>query len=81
MTNKQVINPSNQNFVNLLIFVISPMKVGVTPKVVARKSSRITRGPSWLHDYACIVVMDEPLTWHEAFKIGDVNKWKEATNK
>jgi len=25
--------------------------------------------------------MDEPLTWHEAFKRGDVNKWKEVANK
>jgi hypothetical protein len=81
MTNKQVINPSNQIFVNMLIFVVSPMKVGATPKVLARRSSRITRGPSWLHDYACIVVMDEPLTRHEALKRGNVNKWKEATNK
>ncbi len=36
MTNKQVINPSNQIFVNLLIIVVSPMKAGATPKVLAR---------------------------------------------
>ncbi len=46
MTNKQVINPSNQFFVNLLIliFAISPMKVGATPKVLERISSRIIGG-------------------------------------
>jgi hypothetical protein len=36
LTNKQVINPSNQIFVNLLIIVVSPMKAGATPKVLAR---------------------------------------------
>lgn len=81
MTNKQVINPSNQFFVNLLIFVIAPMNVGATPKILPRRSFKIIGGPSWLHDYACIVVMDEPLTWHEALKRGDVNKWKEVANK
>jgi hypothetical protein len=34
-----------------------------------------------LLDYACVVAMDEPLTWKEAFKRGDMKKWKEVTNE
>jgi hypothetical protein len=40
--------------------VVSPKKVGATPKVPTKNSSKIIGVLDC--DYACIVAMDEPLT-------------------
>jgi hypothetical protein len=47
--------------VDLLLFVVISKKVITTPKVATRRSSRIIKVPSKLVDFACIIVIDEPL--------------------
>jgi hypothetical protein len=50
--------PSSQLFVNLPIFVVSPKKVGATPKVPTKKLFRIIGALDW--DY---LIMHVLLPW------------------
>jgi len=67
--------------VDLPLFAVINKKVITTPKVATRRSSRIIKVPSKLVDFACIIVIDEPLMWQEVFIREDANKWKEITER
>ncbi len=66
--------PSSQLFVNLPIFVVSPKKVGATPKVPTKKLFRIIGALDW--DYLIMHVLLPWMNhWHDK-KLSKEETWR-----